>query len=222
MGLNDYLHQALDDILELLKNPPDNLPSVTAGCTTKQAVREVAEALKQTITTPLSIPPEKIGTPISTQSTLTKKVSWKVPLANAIPLYKQSQKGDASDIQSTKIPTQPVLKSAAPPRVPLTRVGTPRLGQKKNYTPFRRLATNYIQCMATSTDTNARRPYHLYRPLDYIHHIFNEDTGKKESIDSLRQGKYKDIWETALSREWGRLAMGTLDNPAGTDTIEFI
>ena len=115
-----------------------------------------------------------------------------------------------------------MLKPAAPPRVPRRSMDTPSLVQQKNYTPFRRLATHYVQCMTTSTDLNSCRPYHVYKSVDRIHHIFNEDTGKKESIDSLRQGKHKHILETALSREWGRLAMGTLENPTGTDTIEFI
>ena len=257
MGLNDYLHQALDDILELLKNPPSNLPSIAAGCTTKQAVRDIAEILKQTITIPISNHPSAVYSkhpePIKTPN---KKVSWKNPLTVVLPKPKHSPTVDTHTPDLAKIPTQPVLQPIAPPRVPLQKVdiaqfetpksqptkpptqqvlnsttpqrvslrpvGTPRLTQTRNYTPFRRLATNFIQYMATSTDTNARRPLQLYKTIDYIHHIFNEDTGKKESIDSLRQGKHKAIWEAALSREWGRLALGTLENPTGTDTIEFI
>ena len=52
MNINDCLHQALDDILDILHHPPDNLPSISAGCATKQAVQQVAEALRQTITVP--------------------------------------------------------------------------------------------------------------------------------------------------------------------------
>ena len=75
--------------------------------------------------------------------------------------------------------------------------------------------------MATTTDTNIKRPLHLAKHDHYMHHIYNEKTGKKETIDNLRQCVHKIIWERALSKEWGHLASGTLDNPFGTEIIEF-
>ena len=52
MNINDYLHRALDDVIDILHHPHDNLPSLTAGCTTKQAIQKVAQALRQSITVP--------------------------------------------------------------------------------------------------------------------------------------------------------------------------
>ena len=94
--------------------------------------------------------------------------------------------------------------------------------QSKIFTPFRTLATNFVQYMSITTDTNVKRPLHLAKHDHYIHHIYNEQTGKKETIDSLRNGINKIIWKKALSREWGRLASGTFENFSGTETIDFI
>ena len=55
-----------------------------------------------------------------------------------------------------------------------------------------------------------------------VNHIFNEDTGKKETIDSLRASKNGAVWEQPLRNKWGRLAQGNDNGIAYTDTIEFI
>ena len=41
-------------------------------------------------------------------------------------------------------------------------------------------------------------------------------------LDSLRASPQKDIWEKALSNEWGRLAQGKNYGVIPTDTITFI
>ena len=53
-------------------------------------------------------------------------------------------------------------------------------------------------------------------------HIYNETTGRKERIKSLRAGPNGRTWELALSNEWGRLVQGNDKGVAFTDTIEFI
>jgi hypothetical protein len=58
--------------------------------------------------------------------------------------------------------------------------------------------------------------------------MFNPDTGRAKTIDSLLQGPDKDIWTTSLTNEWGRCAQGVSKNrPAakhvvGNQTIFFI
>ena len=34
--------------------------------------------------------------------------------------------------------------------------------------------------------------------------------GKKETIDTIRQGPMTDVWNRALSNKWGRLAQGNV------------
>ena len=55
-----------------------------------------------------------------------------------------------------------------------------------------------------------------------VNYIYNATTGRKETIDSLRAGPNKQVWETAPSNKWGRLAKGNKHNVSYTDTIEFI
>ena len=53
-------------------------------------------------------------------------------------------------------------------------------------------------------------------------HIYNEENGKRETIDSLLKGNKKDVWEKALSNEWGRLAQGNKYGVQAQDAIDFI
>ena len=51
-------------------------------------------------------------------------------------------------------------------------------------------------------------------------HLY-DDSGKKETIDSLLKEKMKDTWSIALSNELGRLAEGVEDRVIATDTIDL-
>ena len=55
-----------------------------------------------------------------------------------------------------------------------------------------------------------------------ITHIYNEATGKRETIDTLLAGHNSTTWRRALSNEIGRLANGVAGRVAATNTIEFI
>ena len=55
-----------------------------------------------------------------------------------------------------------------------------------------------------------------------VNHIFNERTGKKETIDSLWASTNGAVWEQALSNEWGWLAQSNANGITYTDTIDFI
>jgi hypothetical protein len=54
-----------------------------------------------------------------------------------------------------------------------------------------------------------------------VHHIFNEITGKKETLDTLLAAKFHDIYNRSLSNELGRLTEGIHDIK-GTQTMVFI
>ena len=46
----DYLLQASNDILSILKNPPSSLPFLEAGSTTKNAIEKIAKLLNRNTT----------------------------------------------------------------------------------------------------------------------------------------------------------------------------
>ena len=54
-----------------------------------------------------------------------------------------------------------------------------------------------------------------------VNHIYNAQ-GKRETIELLRLSPQKEVWEKALSDEWGRLAQGNCHGVTPTDTISFI
>ena len=55
-----------------------------------------------------------------------------------------------------------------------------------------------------------------------INHIYNEQTGKQETMDSLLAGPNATTWCMALSNEIGRLAKGINGRVTATKTIDFI
>ena len=219
-SLNDYLDQAVSDILDILQNPPDNLPSIQAGCKTKQAVRDVAIALRQAVAVPKSPQPQTL-----TQHR-KKMIKWASPLNTTIPKKNMfSHDNLLRNNTTTKYTASDMLNGDAPTRVRQNKstLGRPRINRFTNATPFRKIATQVLQQLSILTDTPTKRPYKLSLHNPFIHHIYNTTNGKKETIDSLRQGKDNIIWENSLSNEWGRLANGTLKNPnGGSNTIEFV
>ena len=68
--------------------------------------------------------------------------------------------------------------------------------------------------MITSTKTPYLHPA--------VHHIYDETTGKRETIDTLLGSKNEDKWRKALSMELGRLAQGNCYGVEATECIEFI
>lgn len=57
--------------------------------------------------------------------------------------------------------------------------------------------------------------------LPTVNHIFNEETGKKEALDTLLASQYHDIWNKSLSNELSQLADGIRDMK-GTQTNFFL
>ena len=52
-------------------------------------------------------------------------------------------------------------------------------------------------------------------------HIYNKETGKKETINTLFKGKDKPVWDKANSNEWGCLAQGNKYGIKYTDTNQL-
>ena len=52
-----------------------------------------------------------------------------------------------------------------------------------------------------------------------IHHVFNEITGERETMDTLLNGIQGINWTQSLSNEWDGLGDGRLGKVKGTNTI---
>ena len=193
VSVDDFLIQACDDIKVILNNKNDMIPSLQAGDTARNAVRQIAQALRQSI----EIPPKQTTQHIVHPCTHTSQVSTNESY------YTKSDK----------------LNPAPLPRVQ-RHIGTPRI-QPYTATPFRQQATAILQHITLHKDIPAFRPKKLQNIQCKLAHIFNEMTGKKETLDALRE-QNPTVWDRSLSNEWGRLASGNDFNVSNTDTIEFI
>ena len=87
-----------------------------------------------------------------------------------------------------------------------TPVTLPRVLSPSPQPSFNALATTYI----AASESFSFLANHIY-----------DDHGKRETLDSLIK-KNPEIWNKALSNEWGRLAQGNIYGVLSTDTIEFI
>ena len=92
------------------------------------------------------------------------------------------------------------------------------LNTTKQFPPEQKLHNNKVTSNYAPTTTKSMTQF-LYPT---INHIYNETTGKKETLDSLRSSHNGDRWEVALSNEWGCLAQGNTHGVTSTDTIDFI
>ena len=96
-----------------------------------------------------------------------------------------------------------------------------RLQRQSPGNNFRSIASQFLMAQHMSQKENTNDGYKTFL-FPTINHIYNDVTGKRENIDSLRQGKNKDIWNKALSNEWGRLAQGNTHGVVAQDALDFI
>ena len=75
--------------------------------------------------------------------------------------------------------------------------------------------TNFLNNILATESMNIQPIYPV------VNHIYDSH-GKRETIDTLRSSHQKDIWEKALSNEWGHLAQGNCHGVIPTNTISFI
>ena len=96
------------------------------------------------------------------------------------------------------------LETRPPPRVPTPFIPTEPLPPSithdspvKNITPL--LSRIQKRINFNSGTTQATQQLHL----QHMNHIYNETTGKKETMQSLLHGNQKQNWSQALTSKWG-------------------
>ncbi len=218
----DHLNQAASDILAILQNPPSSLPFLESGNDTTNAIEKIAQLLRRATTkTPptLPTPPQPAPSP----PTSSPRVPVPTPPAS-----------------SPRVPTQPPAPAprvpapspspAAPPTVaPAPSNLPPKPSPLPTSLPTNTTAKKHYERQPFRTPSirqnfQRRRLQHHAQHIfaqPHVNHIYNEQ-GKKETLQSLRTGPNKEIWERALSNEYGRLAQGNDFGVQGTNTIKFV
>ena len=191
----DYLKQAADDILAILQKPKPTLPYLQTGDTMKDAIEQTALLLDRAI---MRVKPPKP--------------------ARQLP-------SDPNRSQNSLQTPSPVPQSSPNP------VQSPRVEQQQN-PPMPHIIPDVINTVtapfmppphATNFKSFAFQSFLAQEIFTHrANHIYNAATGKRETPESLLNGKDKIIWGKAASNEWGRLAQGNKFGVKATDTITFI
>ena len=189
----DYLQQSATDILTILRSPQSIVPSLQFGDATKNALEHLARLLHRA----------------------QRPLLPKLPLTPFKPLPSPPATSP-STTSSQRVPPAPRVEAAAAahahqlPRVKKSDFrGTFQHHQNNRGTNYRTTAINHFVAMHVFADPS-------------VNHIYNPDTGKKETMDSLLKGVTSKLWITSLSNELGRLAQGIHGRVVATDTIDFI
>ena len=219
--LQDHLKQAASDIVSILATPPSTtVPTLEAGDETKNAILQLASILKR-------------ADKIPHLRDMTDKPLPRVIKPKAItPTIATNRKDTEVMRPPSMIPYNQDEIDKPPPRVAAHEVPMSTLFQPSslpNNVRYRntidhqynlRSKSNLIQHVHQnpSEDTIAQ---HVFDPQHHINHIYNE-SGKRETLDTLLKGSQQETWQRSLSNEWGRLAQGNDYNVKGTNTIVFI
>ena len=195
--LKDHLAQAAEDIVTILTKPPSkNVPSLQSGDPTRNAILQLAKLLKR-----VEIIPE--------------------------PEIDMSQEDDVEAPRVLDKSTETIIEtqeaSTIPHRIPYhsDEVQVETLQQHSNLPKNVRFHNEGNHEYNLRSKSPALILDHIFQNYHTANHIYRDD-GKKETIDSLLDGKDSATWSRSLSNEWGRLSRGNDHGVKETETIDFI
>ena len=209
---SDYLKQTAEDMLHLLSSS-DTSPlhePLSFGPPILNAYAKVADILRRAIHPPSPSPSVPTLLPVvETPAILPRVPTPASPIPVSLPRVL-----DSSPVAA---PTAPTTVPKPPPLHP-----TPLLQRKS---PRARLSR-----LRFDSRTHQRHPL-----VQFVHHdptiagkMYNPDTGRAETIDSLLSGPDSLIWTKSLSNEWGRCTQGLKksrslsEQISGNHTMVFI
>ena len=197
----ELIQQSLQKIIKITNSPPNHLSFIPENEDTHEAIKQLA----------------KIFNNKTLQRTVAPSIAQK-----SMTFYKDNIPNKYNLPVPTNLPT--TASSLVEMPAPFPRV------KDNNHTSYKRAihkALSTVQHIyprnnSPSTQCTSKPTHKTIKAIfPTVHHIYNEH-GKKETIDTLRNSAQKDVWEWALSNEWGRLAQGNIYGVQATDTIEFI
>jgi hypothetical protein len=179
---DDYLRQTASDMLALLNQPNQAVPSLTYSSAITNAYIHIAQILRRAT-----------GQPPTALPAREPRVRLPPPATPPTPAQTQEE--------PVPTPLPPKPSQASPPTKPVARHNIPRL-LRTSLPRQRRMPTCFRAPHAQSAQTTSEHPYQ--------HHIAALVTapvaaGKQASLKTLRKGPDKLVWERGLANEWGRL-----------------
>ena len=214
--MNDYLKQAISDIISVIKDKPTMVPTLEFGDATKNAIEKITELLGRKL--PRPIPPVIPETPELQNNPVQEPRVQTIPAAPT-NLQETSVQEPRVQHQKTSMHRQKEYQQYLKDKNFYDSIPLQPNDQRYNYySP----AQNYQSYARFRTARPRLLPALLAQNVSQhkLNHIFTED--KKETLDTLLKGPNQKVWERALSNELGRLAQGMKQRVRPTDTIDFI
>ena len=170
MTNEEYLRKAIEDLITVVKARPHSLPNLQEGDPTKTALEEIANLLGRAMEPPV-VTPEK------------KEVPKQMPAPHA-PLDNTTPSAAAA----AHVITYP--HSTANNIIPVSRVEqSPIQSQRLPRVEPLQITPNKTKQNETISHNNRHPPTHM------ANHVYNAQTGKRETIDTLLQGNQQKIWQ---------------------------
>ena len=215
--LKDHLTQAAEDITTILTLPPANtVPSLQSGDPTRNAILKLAKLLKRVETIPEPHVDMNQDDDVEAPRVLNR---------SSPPIMSQDDGVEAPRVSVRSSPTiiSPQDSSTIPHRIPFHRdeIQVETLQQHSNLPKNVRFRNDGDHKYNLRSKSPALILDHISQHHLIANHIYRDD-GKKETIDSLLDGKDSATWSKSLSNEWGRLSKGNDHGVKGTETIDFI
>ena len=217
-------------MLELLKDLTLAIPALDYSQLTTAAVTKLAELLHRAAKQPQvhiptdNVPTENVPTPSTPDERVEPSSPAQVPrVVSPNPLSQEGSTQHPAQVPRVESPHSPqpsVSPTQQPTAIPVTQedddyIPSQRLHRYNTRNKFsRQNALIHLLQQQPSDPSNV-----FFMPT--VHHIFNEETGKKETLDTLLAGQHHDRWNKSLSNELGRLTNGIRDIN-GTQTMFFI
>jgi len=200
-------------------NPPaTTVPTLQAGDPTYDAILNIAKILKRSDKIPQlkDIENAPLWRVINNKSIINDTPLPRVPTSKAkdvhiIP-FDQDEAPHKNKIDTPQVTIQVLNPTSLPKNVRYRNTPQSQYNLRSKHHLIHHISPNYTE------DDIAE---YVFTHHNYINHIYDEN-GKRETIDSLLQGKSSQVWIRSLSNEWGRLANGNDAGIKGTQTIAFI
>jgi len=212
----DFLKKSALDIITLLDQRKNYLPTLENGDEITSAYQQIATLLNRTEELPPT--PEPSSTP-PTPVPQQQPVPVPPPRVDIVPPLRVEKK-DASLPRVEKVATKPTPQQV---NIDLSQQIVGGLRKKWEESPSHQAPSLYQRIFKRKEHTNfrAQATNHLAQCVFLANHIYNR-AGRKENIDSLLRGPMKSTWTNSVSNEFGRLLRGNKNGVSYTDTMEFI
>ena len=207
VSTDDYLRQVATNLVDILRAPKNNIPSLTYGSPTTNAYIHIAQILKLAATPPTPVPsvhhdihPPRV-TPVFPSVTKERRV---VPAKKHIKktiLQKHVASEPRVEHKTTRHHTIPLRH-----RHPVVQNKQRLLGR------LRSTKSRLTRLVKTAINNSHFQSQSVQNVEDYQGHwacpVYHLETGHNKSLDALFRGQQSLTQTTSLTNDIGRLAQG--------------